>query len=82
MCGFINAELKPGFWRFWIIVNYVLTFPHEDLPVGAVVQDEAVVTDQQLFAKRALGRHLGGRHGTRRIRHLIGRMKTGSCRHR
>lgn len=55
------------------VMQYSLTFPDEDLSVGAVVQDEAVVADQQLLAKRALLRHFGRRHRTRRIRHLLGK---------
>lgn len=47
-----------------------LTFPDEDLSVGAVVQDEAVVTNQQLLPKRTLLRHFGQRHGTCGVGHL------------
>lgn len=47
-----------------------LTFPDEDLSVGAVVQDEAVITNQQLLSEQALLRHFGHSHGTCRIRHL------------
>lgn len=46
------------------------TFPDKDLPIGAVVQDEAVVPDQQLLPKRTLLTHFGDCHGTRGIRHL------------
>lgn len=46
------------------------TLPDKDLPIGAVVQDEAVVPDQQLLPKRTLLTHLGDRHGTRGIGHL------------
>lgn len=49
----------------------LLTFPDEDLSVGAVVQDEAVVTNQQLLEKRALIGHFSCCHGTGGIRHLM-----------
>lgn len=47
-----------------------LTFPDEDLAVGAVVKNEAVVADQQLLGKRALLRNFGHLHGTCGVRHL------------
>lgn len=55
---------------FLFVSNSSLTFPDKDLPVGAVVQDEAVVANQQLLRERALLRHFGHRHRPRGIRHL------------
>lgn len=46
------------------------TFPDKDLSIGAVVQDETVVADQQVLPKRAFVRDLGYCHGTSGIRHL------------
>lgn len=48
------------------------TFPNKDFPVGAVVQDEAVVPEQQLLPKRTLSAHFAHRHGTRGVGHLKG----------
>lgn len=52
-----------------------LTFPDKDLPIGAVVQDEAVVPDQHLFSERTLLTHRSDRHGTRRVGHLTSRKR-------
>lgn len=46
------------------------TFPDKDLSIGAVVQNKAVVANQQILPKRALVWDLGYRHGTCGIRHL------------
>lgn len=68
---FLGGHFRRQTQLCWFGVEYYfLTFPHEDLSVGAVVQNEAVVTSQQLLGKRALLRHFGHLHRTCRIRHL------------
>lgn len=55
-----------SYTKYW----EVLTFPNKDLAVGSVVQDEAVVTNQQVFGKWTLLRDFGQLHRPCRIRNL------------
>lgn len=50
--------------------NVGVTFPDKDLSIGAIVQNKAVVANQQILLKRALVCDLGYRHRTCGIRHL------------